>query len=252
MRPSRCDRAPRGGAVWRAAGVCLLLLCAAAATTTRPDDPDPALWTRLKEIDARAAKIRSLSADFQQRKFTALLTQPLVSSGTVRIHGPVMRWDTLRPQPSVLYADRDEVRIYYPDQKTLEIYPMDQRLGELAASPLPRLDVLREQFTFERLPTDAMDRTADSRRFLALRLVPRQASLREHVREVRVLLNADQAHIARAEITDSDGDRTVLSFSNVRLDAEVGDLTLTVPPGTRVSHPLQGMDSDAPPRGRSR
>lgn len=257
MKSGRFDRRLPGGAVRRAAAVCVLLLCAGtllrgAAPATQPDDADPALWSQLKEIDARAAKIGSLSADFEQRKFTALLTQPLVSTGTVRIHGSIMRWDTLHPQPSVLYADRDEVRIYYPDQKTLEIYPMDQRLGELAASPLPRLDVLRAQFTFERIPTDSMDRTADPKRFLALRLIPRQASLREHVQEVRVLLDAEQAHITRAEITDSDGDRTVLSFSNVRLNADVGDLKLTVPADTRISHPLQGMDPDAQPRGRSK
>jgi outer membrane lipoprotein-sorting protein len=228
----------------------LLLACGSFAAgpakkpTTLP--ADPALSARLAEIDARAAKVKSLAADFEQQKFTALLRKPLVSSGRVRVKGAIMRWETREPEASVLFIDPNEARIYYPSQKTVEVYPLDKRLGELAASPLPRLENLRARFSLAQIPVNEMDKAVAAKQFMALRLTPIDQSLRQYVREVRVLLNVSGGYVAKAEVTDGDGDRTALSFQNVRLNADVGDLTLSVPPGTTVTHPLEGLDGHDP------
>ena len=226
----------------------LTQLCIAAGPGTRPvaKPTDPALLARLTEIDARAGRITSLSAKFEQQKFTALLRKPLESSGTIRISGPIVRWDTAKPEASVLLIDQGQARIYYPGQKMLEIYPLDKRLADLAASPLPRLDVLRSRFSIEQVPVTDVDKTADSKRFLALRLTPKEPALAEHVKQVRVLLDVSQACIMKAEVTDGDDDRTMLSFKDVQLNADVGDLALVVPPGTAVSHPMEGLDGASP------
>ena len=232
--------------------VLITMLAAATAATqpaTAPDDA--ALWARLREIDARAARVRSLSASFEQQKFTAVLRKPLVSTGMVRIKGPLMRWDTQRPEPSILLIDQREARVYYPAQKTLEVYPLEQRLGELAASPLPRLDVLRARFAFQQVPVSELDRSADPGSTISLLLTPSDESLRQYVKNVRVLLDVRSASVARAEVTDSDGDRTLLSFGDVRLNADVGDIGLKVPPGTKVVHPLEGLDGQ-PTQGKSK
>jgi outer membrane lipoprotein-sorting protein len=221
-------------------------VCEAAGPATQP--ADPALWAKLTEIDARAAKVKSLSANFDQQKFTALLRKPLESSGTVRINGSVMRWDTKQPEPSVLLIDGKEAKVYYPNQKTLEIYPMDKRLADLAASPLPRLDVLKARFAFRQIDNSELDKSAPAGRFIALELTPTDPALAEHVQRVRVLLDVAGAYIIKAEMTDSDGDRTALSFRDVQLNAAVGDLALAVPPGTAVTRPLEGLDGQAPPR----
>lgn len=217
----------------------LITLCVAAGPTTAPGDAK--LWAKLAEIDQRAGQIKSLTASFDQQKFTALLRKPLESSGRIRIEGAVIRWDTAQPEPSVLFIDGREVKVYYPNQKTLEIYPLDKRLADLAASPLPRLDVLKERFNIEQIPVADLDKSAAADDFLALRLTPNDESLAEHVKQVRVLLDIHKACIMKAEVTDGDGDRTVLSFKDVQVNADVGDLSLVVPPGTAVSHPLEGL-----------
>jgi len=209
---------------------------------------DSALWAKLLDIDSRAGRVRSLAATFQQQKFTALLRKPLVSDGRVRIRGAVMRWDTQRPEPSVLLIDEHEARVYYPAQKTMEIYPLDKRLGELAASPLPRLEVLRSRFSFAQFPVSEIDRSADGKRFIALLLMPMNPSLRQYVSQVRVLLDVPSAYVREAEVTDADGDRSLLSFSDVQLNVDVGNLDLTVPPGTKVTHPLEGLEGAPGPQ----
>ena len=212
--------------------------------TTRAAE-DVALKKQLDDIDARAAKIKDFTADFRQDKFTALLKKPLVSGGKIRVAGSMIRWDTEKPDPAVLLSDGKEVRMYYPSQKLLEVYPIDQRLGDLAASPLPKLATLREHFTLERADAKAFPKPPKGRDVLALRLVPSDEALREHVDHVNVLLDVGAAHILELEIIDADGDRTHVTFSAFRLDTGLkpADLELSVPADTTVSRPLDVKDS---------
>src|SRR5439155_16208938 len=184
-------------------------LMAATQPATAPAGVDPALWTRMVEINGRSQNIANLTADFEQRKVTPMLKRPLISTGRVTVAGASMRWDTTKPEPTVMLVDEKQVQLYYPKQKTLEIYHVDEHLGSLAASPLPRLDVLKKFFTFEQLPE------SDSSK-LALRMTPIDPALREHVEQVRVLLDVASGYILRAEMVDSDGDRTIIAFSNIQ------------------------------------
>ena len=158
-----------------------------------------------------------------------------------------MRWDTLKPEHSVLAINPTEAKVYYPDQKVLEIYALDRRLGELAASPLPRLASLRQRFSFAALALTELMPNADPKRFVALSLKPLDPALQQHIEEVRVLLDADQGCMVKADVFDGDGDRTSLSFLNVKLNADPGDLNLSVPPGTRVTKPLEGLGGGKDP-----
>jgi outer membrane lipoprotein-sorting protein len=230
--------------------LAIALLCSiilAADPTTQPAPLDPALSARLTEIDAKAGKIQSIVADFRQEKFTALLTKPLISTGTIRVRGAEMRWDTLKPDRSVLAINPAEAKVYYPDQKVLEIYALDRRLGELAASPLPRLASLKQRFSFASFPLAELMPDADPKHYVALSLKPLDPVLQQHVEEVRVLLDADQGCMVKAEVLDGDGDKTSLTFLNVKLNADAGDLNLAVPAGTRVTKPLEGLGGGKDP-----
>jgi outer membrane lipoprotein-sorting protein len=74
-------------------------------------------------------------------------------------------------------------------------------------------------------------------------MTPSNAELRQHVKMVRVLLDRKTGSIVLAENTDADGDRTLLVFSNVKLDANVSDdqMKLEIAQGTKETHPLEGM-----------
>ena len=228
--------------IFRALSLVILLTLLPLTTAAAEDE---ALKKQLDDIDARAARIKDFTADFRQDKFTALLKKPLVSSGRIRVAGPMIRWDTEKPEPAVLLSDGKDVRMYYPSQKLLEVYPIDKRLGDLAASPLPKLATLREHFTLQRADAKAFPKPPKGRDVLPLRLVPGEEALREHVDHVNVLLDTRAAHILELEIIDADGDRTHVTFSAVRLDTGLkpADLELKIPEGTTVSRPLDVKDS---------
>ena len=157
-----------------------------------------------------------------------------------------MLWKTRKPEPSELQIDQEEVRIYYPAQKTIEVYQVQQKLGQLAASPLPRLSVLREHFSFAPIPVLELGERDDTK-FFAVRMQPVDEDLREHVESVRVLLDAQRGLIVRLEMRDSDGDRTLISFANVKTNAGLrdDDLRIAAPAEVKVTRPLAAVEGEA-------
>ena len=205
---------------------------------------DEALMKELEEIDARGAKIEDLTASFEQRKFTTLLKKPLVSEGKVRVRPPRTRWDTAKPHRSVLLLDERELKMYDPEAQTLEVYEVSGGLSRMTASPVPRLSAVRDEFRIERLDPAAMDEKSGPEAFVAVRLTPIDEKIAEHVTEVRVLIDRKLACASQVEVTDADGDRTVIRFTDLRLNTGLDAIArdLKVPEGTKVSHPLEGLN----------
>jgi outer membrane lipoprotein carrier protein len=245
-------------------GVLVLAVLGAAPAWTQPAPeaepapapaaPDEALMKELEEIDARGAKIEDLSADFEQQKFTALLKKPLVSEGRVRVRPPRTRWDTAKPHKSVLVLDEQELRVYDAEAGTLEVYDVAGGLSRMTASPVPRLTAVKDEFGIERLDPATMDEKATAGTFVAVKLTPIDEQIKQHVSEVRVLIDRSLACATRVEVTDADGDRTVIRFTNLKLNTGVdaADLELKVPEGTTVSRPLEGAGRTPAGDGGSR
>ena len=211
-----------------------------------PTGVDAALWARMMAVDSKAGKIVDLTADFEQQKFTQLLKKPMISSGTVHAKGTAMLWDTRTPEPTIMRVDESEVRIYYPRQKTVEIYPLAGQLSSLAASPLPRLAVLLPHFAFAKGTAKdfGQEERADQ---LVIHLTPTEASLKEHVDSVTVLIDTGRGFILAFQLVDSDGERTLIRFNNVKTNANIEDarLNLKLPADVKTVRPLENLG--APP-----
>ena len=221
----------------------LLLLLTAAGPATLPTDP--ALLAKLAAVDAKVAQLHDVTADFTQQKFTPLLKKPLTSTGRVIGKGDRTLWLTEKPEPTSMAVDAGGIRLFYPSQNVVEIYPVQGQLASLASSPLPRLSVLEKFFRFESMPGG--DDTT-----LKVKLTPTDDTIRDHVDEVDVVLDTSTGIIRSATNIDADGDRTVLTFANVRTDTGLDDaaLDLKLPAGTRTVKPLEGLGDSPPAAGK--
>lgn len=218
-------------------------MLARGAEDAPPAGVDGKLWKRMLEVDARGAGVGDLTADFVQEKHTALLKRPLVSKGTIKIKGSAALWTTTEPEPTVMRIDDKEVKLLYPKQKVMEVFATGDKMGSLAASPFPRLSVIRQHFTFEQMAAkELMGDRADEAKQLALRMRPVDETLKKHIDEVDVVLDVGTGLVLRAQTIDGDGDRIVLTFSNMRTNVGLtdADLELAVPPGVTVTRPLEG------------
>lgn len=215
--------------------------------------PEPDFRAQLAAVDARAAAVTDLSAEFEQRKHTPLLRKPLVSSGRVRVAGGTTRWDTQSPSPSVLVLTAETLRLYYPEQRALEEYPIAEGLGRLAATPLPRLTSVAEHFDIRRADVGSFEGVEPDGSLLAIELTPKTEELKKHIQTVRVLLELESGWARQVEMIDADDERTVIIFRKVRANTGLTEreLDLVVPPGTRISRPLEGVGG-TPARGTGR
>ena len=198
----------------------------------------------LEQLQVKLRLVHDLTTRFTQEKHTPLLRKPMISTGEIHIIGNLMRWDTKKPTQSVMIIGKDEIRLYYPKQKLMEVYAMDQQMAKMAASPIPRIDVMRDQFYFARLPGGEILAGADDARYMGVLLTPQKETLKQHIQQVRLLIDRDTAYLRRMEMVDADGERTVINFEDVKLNTglKVADLAFSPPAGTRISHPLSGED----------
>jgi outer membrane lipoprotein-sorting protein len=175
-----------------------------------------------------------------------MLKKPLVSSGTIYVRGAAMFWDIKEPEPTALQITATEVRLYYPQQKTIEVYQIQQKLAQIAASPLPRLSDLLQHFAFEPLAISDLGAT-DAAKYLAVKMTPIAPELREHVEQIRVLLDATTGLIDKLEMTDPDGDRTLIKFSNAKLNVGLHDAQLQIqaPTDVKITRPLQAIEGQS-------
>jgi len=201
-----------------------------------------AMQALLRKIDAKAAGIKDVRADFEQHKHTPLLKKPLISSGRILIKGKTMRWDTLKPRYSVMWVGAKDIRLYYPEDKVVEIYDLSQEMRHMTASPVPRLEGMVRHFEIQ-VPQKSKGGEIDFAKLevLELILIPRDASLKKHIAQTQVLIDVKTAFCRQMRFVDVDGDRTILYFRNIKFNSGLkdADLELKVPGGTRISRPLK-------------
>lgn len=232
------------------------LLLLSGATTSLRDTSDGAspkaaeseagtkLLAVLEELDRKVGAIRDVTASFEEHKFTSLLKKPLVSRGVVRAKGAVALWETVSPHRSVVALDRQRIRIFYPDRNALEVYDLSaggQDRTWMNCLPIPKLDQLKETFTIRPFaPGETDSGTMDAKRHVCFSLIPKDESLSRYIERVDVVVDRRTAVAVRAELTDADGDRTVIEFSDVELNKGLTDrdVELVVPPDVTESHPL--------------
>lgn len=223
----------------RFAILALTLTTLAQAQTTPTSRPS--IDARLEAIDAKTAQVKDLVADFEQRKFSSLLREPLVTTGEVRSKSSTMLWIGKTPEPTRMRVTLERMQIYYVNQKLIEDYPIIGKLGALAASPLPRLATLRERFTIEPDAGEGLDVSKDNAEPAAFKLTPIEDDVKQYVGSIRVLLDASRGLVTCFELVDPDGERTTISFNNIRINGDVNDasLELDAPRDVKTTKPLE-------------
>jgi hypothetical protein len=232
---------------WRLALVGIVAL--AASTAPRQDGARADLDAKLAVIERRGEQVEDLTASFEQHKHTALLREPMVSSGTVRVRAGRVLWETKEPRPSMMGIEEKRAIVFFPRQKTAEIYPLRGEVQLLGASPLPRIAKLREAFEIrEADATDLVERAPAGA--IGLALSPRPGPMRDHIERVRALVDMAVPALVALEIVDVDGDRTLIRFSDIRTNQGLAerDVTLRLADDIEVSHPA-GRPEEGPDEG---
>ena len=196
----------------------LLLLLLAQADG--PLEPLRALGERMKDA-------RTLSAKITQKRTTALLADPLVSSGTLYYRREPGRlvFHLEEPRRTVIHMDRGAYQVWRPDENRLE--RIDFQDDALASRLL---------MVFDPRPERIGSAFQASREGDEIRLVPKDAEARKRLSLLALTPAADGASLRRIRYVEADGDEVVFELSDVRLDPDIPPSvwTLDVPADAKV------------------
>jgi outer membrane lipoprotein-sorting protein len=176
----------------------------AASAQPAPAAPQWGLPALMKAM----AEVRAQTADFVERKYMSVLTQPLESSGTLVYLAPAkLQKDTLQPKPQRLVVEGDTLTIEDGSQdrsRTLSLADYPQ-IGAIVESI--RATLAGDQKTLEQFYTVALSGSASRWQIL---LTPRDRKVQEMVTSIRI--SGHDAQVDEVDTQEANGDRTDMTI----------------------------------------
>jgi outer membrane lipoprotein-sorting protein len=215
------------------AGLFLAMLLAGVA---RGGELGPA------DIDGLIVRLQAMKrehpgviARFREERFLKIRTRPLVLEGEIKLMAPdKFRREVFGKTPSVTASDGRTLWIFYPAFNEAEQYTLDRshEVNVLFGALNSGLNFqgLREFYRIQGSATDGGG--------YALTLEPLQPDVRHILVRLKVWLDAE-LHVIKTEYETPEGDRTVTTYTEVRLEpVPVEVFEFNPPAGATVSRPL--------------
>jgi len=168
-------------------------------------------WASVKE-DFR--NIRSVKADFLQKRFLKILTKPLLSEGKLFFSIPdSLRWEYLSPLQSVMLQKGSTVQIYnffedvWKPEMPESVEATRMVLGEISQWFQGRFD---ESKAFKQLYSPGPP--------ARVTMVPGEG-INRFIQRIEIILSARPGVIDRVEIEEPGGSRTSIEFRNVEINS---------------------------------
>jgi outer membrane lipoprotein-sorting protein len=168
-------------------------------------------WTSLKEA---FRNIRSVKAEFLQKRSLQILTKPLLSEGRLFFYAPdSLRWEYLNPLRSVMLQKGNTIQIYNFSEGVWK--------PEMAQAVEARRVVLAE------ISQWFQGRFDESKEFKHLyspgpparvTMVPGEG-INRFIQRIEIVLSAKPGVIDRVEIEEPGGSRTSIEFRNVEINS---------------------------------
>jgi outer membrane lipoprotein-sorting protein len=168
-------------------------------------------WTSLKES---FRNIRSVKAEFLQKRYLKILTKPLVSEGKFFLYIPdSLRWEYLNPLRSVMMQKGNTIQIYnfsegvWKPEMAQAVEARRMVLAEISQWFQGRFD---ESKAFKHLYSPEPP--------ARIILVPEEG-INKFIQRIEIFLSVRPGVIDRVEIEEPGGSRTSIEFRNVEINS---------------------------------
>ena len=168
-------------------------------------------WTSLKET---FRNIRSVRADFLQKRTLQILTKPLLSEGKLFFYTPdSLRWEYFSPLRSVMLQKGNNIQVYnfsegkWKPEMTQAVEARRMVLEEISRWFQGRFD-----------ESKAFKHTYSPGPPARIILVPGEG-VNRFIQRIEIVLSARPGVIDRVEIEEPGGSRTSIEFKNVEINS---------------------------------
>ena len=212
---------------------------AAAASGSVSGITDPELRQILERFDASQATLTTLSAKFVERKEIGLLKNAIVQKGQFYHTKPdKFLWEYTAPEPKMLLMNGKSLVAYYPVQKQAE--EIQTRLSRRLVKYFGLGQAFGDLSEYYSLTLDRENTLAGTHLVV---LKPKLKRLEKRLLEVRIWLDDKVNQVRQLEYREADGDRTLFTFDEIKVNAEIspGRYEIKFPGDVHVSDSFSGF-----------
>ncbi len=199
------------------------------------------LESLLERFDRAQSETSTMVARFTERKDLNLLAEPLISKGEFFFHRPnQVRWEYAEPEHKVFVITEDRYVAYYPAAKRAEEVEIKKFVGKRLFRFLgvgQSIEDLAKYYEFH------LDEKSDLAGTHLLVLTPRKKRIRESVAMMKIWVDAETYLPRRVAYEEADGDSTLLTFHDLRVNVDVAAqrFQVDIPPDVKVSETFNGF-----------
>ena len=203
--------------------LCLCLYWSPVSPASAENDRDPDAPSDVEEVlarlEERASGMQTLRTDFIQRKYLAVLDQPLVLKGSIFMQKPDLFSWVVREPLRYSMVIRGEM-VHQWDEDTQRVEKMS-----LSKNPVFKMAIQQLRDWLSGAYTSMLGEysvTVLQEDPISLEFIPRETALaREVIGSVTVVFDRDQHYIRKIHILEKRGDKTLLTFVNTLLNTPI-------------------------------
>jgi outer membrane lipoprotein carrier protein len=185
----------------------------------------------LVEVEKKYAVAKQFSADFTQSKELIALKQTKTSSGKIFVRFPnLLRWETLKPDPTTLVGDGKNYWVYTPPFDPSE---KGQVIVQEALETQSDVATALLSGSFSKIKEMRVRSLKDSE----FKITPRKGTAGD-VSEAVISVDPQSKTIRKVVLKHAGGNVTTLELLNIKLPDQIADsqFKFTPPPKTDVVH----------------
>ncbi|MEO6847316.1 MAG: outer membrane lipoprotein carrier protein LolA [Chthoniobacterales bacterium] len=188
----------------------------------------------LDQLAAERAKMQGVTKNFREEKRLAMVSQPLITSGTIAFQPPDhFRREVTGENASFSASNGETLWIYYPELNEAEKYNLKER-GPVRDSILAIITSLN----FQDLKKNFRYQMHQNSEGWELNLEPKSSALRRIFQSMTIQLEK-QRRVSRINLVTQSGDKTLIAFWNEKEKSFPADyFNFTPPKNANISSPL--------------
>lgn len=206
--------------MWLLPGL-LLAACSAVAQTKVMGQQAQQMVTRIGQA---AARVKTLQCRFDQVKTVSFLNDKLVSGGVMYYEdGKRLRWEYRSPYEYVLVLSEGKVHIKSGSQRSTVDVSQSRTFRAIA-------DLMMQSMTGQGLQQNGnfgVEMFTSPGEWTA-RLTPKQKELKRLFSNISVCFDSKRQMVSRVELTERNGDRTVITLHDVKTNEKIDAKVFTV------------------------
>jgi outer membrane lipoprotein carrier protein len=181
----------------------------------------------LKEVESKYTKGGTLSAHFTQINTNPNLSQKKTSQGTILVKRPSrFRWETLKPDPTLLVSDGSHFWLYTPP------FDSDER-GQLIEKKSSEMQSQLAQALLAGSFSSTRDMSIQQKSPSTFLLIPKKNTAGT-ITQIRLEIQPDQKLIQKVILNHQNGKSAEITLSDIVLGKAISDdvFVFTAPPNT--------------------